>query len=236
LRAIQVSFPAGDANAIERTQNSEGKDRNGEDWRRGQVRQHRHYRSGREQGPYRNFFRGQGTPDQTEGMVDHKIGYGQRTYDRAYQERRPRGRLPDHVSIEPSHQRNRRDPDLAMAQAKILTQRPRQIRFQRSRVCEPIGQVNQPRGQEKRDDIPGLQRKAKRPREQPEPRDRYERRIEANEVQPNGGDGALRRPRTCGFLASFSRTPQRGVPTIGILADGLPNLGMRLLSFQSILF
>src|SRR4051795_7229449 len=95
-----------------------------------------------------------------------------------------------------------------MSEAKVLAQRPRRARFQRRRIRQAIREISQPRGEKERHDVSGLEGNAEGSGKEPKPRDSDERGVEANQVKPNGRDGALRRPRL-----NSEPTPQRDVPT-----------------------
>ena len=115
-------------------------------------------------------------------MVHNKINHCDYTNDAAGQKCRQCCRSPDNVGIEPRHQREDRDPKLAMLQTEILAKRPRQIGLQSRRVSEAISQVDEPRGEEERDAVADLERDLKSSREEQEPRYGDQRRVETNQV------------------------------------------------------
>src|SRR5678815_1940591 len=116
-------------------------------------------------------------------MVNHEINYRQQTDDRAHYKGLDSGGLPDHVSVEPGHERESRNPEFAMAKAKFLADRARHFRVQGERIGEPICEVNEPRGEEKGDSVPDLKRNAEATGEKPQPRHRNQGGIEADQIE-----------------------------------------------------
>ncbi len=205
LRSIQLAFPGGDADTVQRAQRRKHYDGNGETQGQARTRQQRDNGPGGKQNSNRRFLRGQRPPDQTERMVRDEIYYRSKTHHGADEKCLDRCGSPDDVSIEPSDESETRDPDFAVAKTKLLAKRPRHTRFQGNRVGEPIPEIDEPRGKEKRDGVPDLQRNRETAREQPKPRDRYQRRVQTNEVEPDCRNHALRSMRI--------PTSQRGGPT-----------------------
>src|SRR5436190_22654536 len=119
-------------------------------------------------------------------MVNDQINYREQTHGSADHKGLHGGRSPDHISVKPRDQRNRRDPNLAMAQAKILAERSRQSRRQRGGVGQPVAEINQPRRQKQRHGVALLERDRKSAREKPKPPDGDERGVEANQIKPEG--------------------------------------------------
>src|SRR5207248_3001407 len=73
LHPVELPFPAGDGNTVERAEGSESNKRNCESGGGWQLRQQRHRRSRGEQNADGQFLGGQRTPDQTEGMIRDEI-------------------------------------------------------------------------------------------------------------------------------------------------------------------
>ena len=89
-------------------------------------------------------------------MIQRQINQGKDTYDSAREKRRGGEVAPDDVKIESGNEDERADPDFAMPQAEILAKRAGQSGLERRGIRQPIGEVNEPGGQEKCDGITGM--------------------------------------------------------------------------------
>ena len=136
-------------------------------------------------------------------MVHNQIYHRHKTHDGADEKCLDGRGSPDDVSVESGQERESRDPDFAVPKTKLLSKRAGQAGSQRERIREPIRDIDEPRGEEKRHRVSDLKWNPEAARKQAKPRDRYQRRIQTNKVEPDGRDGALR----------CLRTPQRRVPT-----------------------
>ncbi len=81
-----------------------------------------------------------------------------------------------------------------MPPTKLLANGLRARGFEPCGIRQPIAQVDQPRCQEERRAVPKLKGDPERPGEEPEPRDRDERCIQANQIQPEDRTEAWTRP------------------------------------------
>ena len=127
-------------------------------------------------------------------MVQDEIDQSEAAYDSADQNRFQRGRAPDGVSVESRDERDHADPGRAVSPAELLAKGLRAGGFERRGIRQSIAQINQPRGQEERQAVPNLKGNAERPGKEPKPCDRNERRIQANQIQPEDGTVAWTRP------------------------------------------
>jgi hypothetical protein len=143
-------------------------------------------------------------------MVQDEINQSEPADRRAGEESFQGRCAPDHVGIESRDKRDCDDPDVAMTPTELLAKGLRAVGFDRRGIRQAIAKVNQPGSEKKGDAVSHLQREATGPGKKREPGDRNDWSVQANQIQPDGRDGALRRPR---IAQGCPRTPQRGVPT-----------------------